>query len=148
MWEAVAARYLTPARRGRRLRHLADYFLGRWAGKLKPTALPGLRLLLSDRKVAAPGGPARAPVTLCSLLVLAQAPPQPLWFAPGVANVRKLQELPHHLLHAGLWEELRQEVIGKQRCGRHFQTDELDCGAPQATRTGWTASSGSVGRPV
>lgn len=40
-------------------------------------------------------------------------PPQPLWFAPGLANVRKLQELPYHLLHAGLWEELRQEVIGK-----------------------------------
>ncbi|MEQ2198028.1 hypothetical protein XENOCAPTIV_006565, partial [Xenoophorus captivus] len=27
-------------------------------------------------------------------------------------NSRKLQELPYHLLHAGLWEELRQEVIG------------------------------------
>jgi len=40
-------------------------------------------------------------------------PPQPLWFAPGLANVRKLQELPHHLLHAGLWDELRQEVIGE-----------------------------------
>uniref|UniRef100_H3CE26 Uncharacterized protein n=1 Tax=Tetraodon nigroviridis TaxID=99883 RepID=H3CE26_TETNG len=86
---AVAARYLTPARRGRRLGHLAEYFLGRWAGKLK--------------------------LTLCCSLIgcaLPQAPPQPLWFAPGVANVRKLQELPHHLLHAGQWEELRQEVLG------------------------------------
>lgn len=45
--------------------------------------------------------------------LLLQVPPQPLWFAPGLANVRKLQELPYHLLHAGLWEELRQEVIGK-----------------------------------
>lgn len=44
-----------------------------------------------------------------------QVPPQPLWVAPGVANVRKLQELTYHLLHAGLWEELRQEVIGNQR---------------------------------
>lgn len=43
-----------------------------------------------------------------------QVPPQPLWFAPGLANVRKLQELPHHLLHAGLWDELRQEVIGNR----------------------------------
>ncbi|XP_078101592.1 NACHT domain- and WD repeat-containing protein 1-like [Sander vitreus] len=41
-----------------------------------------------------------------------QVPPQPLWFAPGLANVRKLQELPYHLLHAGLWDELQQEVIG------------------------------------
>lgn len=45
-----------------------------------------------------------------------QVSPQPLWVAPGVANVRKLQELTYHLLHAGLWEELRQEVIGNQRC--------------------------------
>ncbi|XP_067368271.1 NACHT domain- and WD repeat-containing protein 1 [Channa argus] len=88
--EAVSSRYLTSERRGRYLRILAEYFLGRWSGKLKPASLPGLSLLLSDRKV----------------------PPQPLWFAPGLANVRKLQELPYHLLHAGLWEELRQEVIG------------------------------------
>ncbi|XP_034036660.1 NACHT domain- and WD repeat-containing protein 1-like [Thalassophryne amazonica] len=88
--KAVATRYLTSERRGRYRRNLAEYFLGRWSGKLKPVALPGLSLLVSDRKV----------------------PPQPLWFAPGLANVRKLQELPYHLLHAGLWEELRQEVIG------------------------------------
>ncbi|XP_068176521.1 NACHT domain- and WD repeat-containing protein 1 [Antennarius striatus] len=90
MLEAASAHYLTSDRRGRSLRNLAEYFLGRWAGKLKPLALPGLSLLLSDRKV----------------------PPQPLWFAPGLANVRKLQELPYHLLHAGLWDDLRQEVIG------------------------------------
>ncbi|XP_059197113.1 NACHT domain- and WD repeat-containing protein 1 [Centropristis striata] len=90
LYEAVSARYLTSERRGRSLRILAEYFLGRWSGKLKPASLPGLTLLLSDRKV----------------------PPQPLWFAPGLANVRKLQELPYHLLHAGLWDDLRQEVIG------------------------------------
>uniref|UniRef100_A0A3B4VFH5 NACHT and WD repeat domain containing 1 n=1 Tax=Seriola dumerili TaxID=41447 RepID=A0A3B4VFH5_SERDU len=90
---AVSSRYLTSERRGRSLRIMAEYFLGRWSGKLKPAALPGLSLLLSDRKV----------------------PPQPLWFAPGLANVRKLQELPYHLLHAGLWEELQREVIGKIR---------------------------------
>lgn len=33
------------------MRVLAEYFLGRWAGKLKPASLPGLMLLLSDRKV-------------------------------------------------------------------------------------------------
>ncbi|XP_069376011.1 NACHT domain- and WD repeat-containing protein 1 [Paralichthys olivaceus] len=88
--EAISSRYLMSERRGRSHRILAEYFQGRWSGKLKLATLPGLSLLLSDRKV----------------------PPQPLWFAPGLANVRKLQELPYHLLHAGLWEELRQEVIG------------------------------------
>uniref|UniRef100_A0A667Y128 NACHT and WD repeat domain containing 1 n=1 Tax=Myripristis murdjan TaxID=586833 RepID=A0A667Y128_9TELE len=87
---AVSARYLAVEQRARRLAVLAEYFLGRWSNRLKPVALPALSLLLSDRKV----------------------PPQPLWFAPGLANVRKLQELPYHLLHAGQWEELRQEVIG------------------------------------
>ncbi|XP_047198879.1 NACHT domain- and WD repeat-containing protein 1 [Hippoglossus stenolepis] len=88
--EAISSRYLMSERRGRSHRILAEYFQGRWSGKLKLATLPGLSLLLSDRKV----------------------PPQPLWFAPGLANVRKLQELPYHLLHAGLWEELQQEVIG------------------------------------
>uniref|UniRef100_A0A3P9GZX9 NACHT and WD repeat domain containing 1 n=1 Tax=Oryzias latipes TaxID=8090 RepID=A0A3P9GZX9_ORYLA len=87
--EVVLGHYLTSERQGRCHKILGEYFLGRWSGKLKPVALPGLSLLLSDRKV----------------------PPQPLWFAPGLANIRKLQALPHHLLHAGLWEELRQEVI-------------------------------------
>lgn len=51
LWEAVAARYLTSERRQQRLENLSEYFLGRWSGKLKPVALPGLSLLLSDRKV-------------------------------------------------------------------------------------------------
>lgn len=49
--EAVSARYLRSERRGRSLRILAEYFLGRWSGKLRPASLPGLSLLLSDRKV-------------------------------------------------------------------------------------------------
>ncbi|XP_034564229.1 NACHT domain- and WD repeat-containing protein 1 [Notolabrus celidotus] len=110
--EVVQARYLTSERKGRCLKILGEYFLGRWSGKLKPVALPGLSLLLSDRKV----------------------PPQPLWFAPGLVNVRKLQELPYHLLHAGLWDELRQEVIGsaewlycKSRvCGVSIVIQDLD----------------------
>uniref|UniRef100_A0A8P4KHN5 NACHT domain-containing protein n=2 Tax=Dicentrarchus labrax TaxID=13489 RepID=A0A8P4KHN5_DICLA len=112
LWEAVSARYLTSGRRGRSLKIIAEYFLGRWSGKLKPASLPGLSLLLSDRKV----------------------PPQPLWFAPGLANIRKLQELPYHLLHAGLWDELRQEVISsaewlycKSRvCGLSSVIQDLD----------------------
>ncbi|XP_075340638.1 NACHT domain- and WD repeat-containing protein 1 [Odontesthes bonariensis] len=112
LFEAVTARYLTSERRGRSHRILAEYFLGRWSGKLKPAALPGLSLLLSDRKV----------------------PPQPLWFAPGLANVRKLQELPYQLLRAGLWEELQQEVIGSAEwlfckirvCGVSSLIEDLD----------------------
>lgn len=49
--EAVSARYLASERRGRSLKNMAEYFLGRWSGKLKPASLPGLTLLLSDRKV-------------------------------------------------------------------------------------------------
>ncbi|CAN9500293.1 unnamed protein product [Ophioblennius macclurei] len=108
----VVTRYLTPERKGRSHRNMADYFLGRWAGKLKPASLPGLSLVLSDRKV----------------------PPQPLWFAPGLANVRKMKELPYHLLHADMWEELQQEVIGNadflfsktQVCGISSVTSDLD----------------------
>ncbi|CAL8310248.1 unnamed protein product [Lota lota] len=85
--EAVHGRYLGHQRRNRML---SEYFLGLWSRKLKPLSLSTMSLLLADRKV----------------------PPQPLWFAPGLANMRKLQELPYQLLHAGLWEELRQEVIG------------------------------------
>uniref|UniRef100_A0A665VJE0 NACHT and WD repeat domain containing 1 n=1 Tax=Echeneis naucrates TaxID=173247 RepID=A0A665VJE0_ECHNA len=107
--EVVSSRYLTSQRRRRSLSILAEYFLGQWSGKLKPATLPGLSLLVCDRKV----------------------PPQPLWFAPDVANVRKLQELPYHLLHAGLWEELRQEVIGEMTeesrvCGVTSVIHDLD----------------------
>lgn len=54
--------------------------------------------------------------------LLSKVPPQPLWFAPGLANIRKLHELPYHLLHAGLWEELQQEVIGKMKS---FHTERI-----------------------
>ncbi|XP_055077553.1 NACHT domain- and WD repeat-containing protein 1 [Periophthalmus magnuspinnatus] len=110
--ESVSSRYLTSDRKGRALKILAEFFLGRWSGKLKPVALPGLSLVLPDRKV----------------------PPQPLWFGAGLANVRKLQELPFHLLQAGLWEELKQEVISnaewlfcKSRvCGVQAVVQDLD----------------------
>lgn len=62
------------------------------------------------------------PCSWCVLIgpTVPQVPPQPLWFAPGLANVRKLQELTYHLLHAGLWDELRQEVIGKMCEEAHY----------------------------
>ncbi|XP_038859011.1 NACHT domain- and WD repeat-containing protein 1 [Salvelinus namaycush] len=90
--ETVRERYQRSEQQADRHRVLAEYFLGRWSqGLFKAVLLPPLTTTLdADRKV----------------------PPQPLWFAEGVANVKKLQELPYHLLHAGLWEELRQEVIG------------------------------------
>lgn len=48
-----------------------------------------------------------------------QVAPQPLWFSDTVANLRKLKELPHHLVHSGRIEELKQEVLGKAptHCG-------------------------------
>jgi hypothetical protein len=55
--------------------------------------------------------------------------PQPLWFSDTVANVRKLQELPFHLLHSGRTEELKQEVLGKD-------------GRPHPASVGWGAKGG------
>lgn len=46
-----------------------------------------------------------------------QVAPQPLWFSDTVANLRKLKELPYHLLHSGRLEELKQEVLGKPWAG-------------------------------
>uniref|UniRef100_A0A3P8ZG22 NACHT and WD repeat domain containing 1 n=1 Tax=Esox lucius TaxID=8010 RepID=A0A3P8ZG22_ESOLU len=90
--ETVRERYLRSEQWAERHRVLAEYYLGSWSqGRFKPLLLPKLMTPLdADRKV----------------------PPQPLWFTKGVANLKKLQELPYHLLHAGLWEELCQEVIG------------------------------------
>ncbi|KAG5850899.1 hypothetical protein ANANG_G00087280 [Anguilla anguilla] len=91
--EMVQERYLSAESKAKSHSVLSDYFLGLWSqGKLKPVFLPALTFntkLNSDRKVS----------------------PQPLWFAQGVANTRKLRELPYHLVHAGKWEELHQEVI-------------------------------------
>uniref|UniRef100_A0A4W5JAR3 NACHT and WD repeat domain containing 1 n=1 Tax=Hucho hucho TaxID=62062 RepID=A0A4W5JAR3_9TELE len=100
--ETVRERYQGSEQQADRHRVLAEYFLGSWSqGRFKAVLLPPLTTTLdADRKV----------------------PPQPLWFAEGVANVKKLQELPYHLLHAGLWEELRQEVIGKATCPKGVQS--------------------------
>ncbi|XP_072516937.1 NACHT domain- and WD repeat-containing protein 1 [Salminus brasiliensis] len=71
---------------------LSEYFSGQWSqGHQKPILLhPLMTQLNADRKVLA----------------------QPLWFAEGSPNFRKLHELPFHLLHAGKWEELRHSLLG------------------------------------
>ncbi|KAF7478420.1 hypothetical protein GHT09_010519 [Marmota monax] len=90
--EVVWVRYLSGPEKAKRHRVLADFFSGAWSqGTKKLISLPLVGKPLNlDRKVA----------------------PQPLWFSDTVANQRKLKELPHHLLHSGRLEELKQEVLG------------------------------------
>ncbi|XP_061005162.1 NACHT domain- and WD repeat-containing protein 1 [Dama dama] len=90
--EVVRERYLSGPEKAKSHGVLADFFSGAWSQgikKLITLPLVGKPLNL-DRKVA----------------------PQPLWFSDTVANVRKLKELPYHLLHAGRIEELKHEVLG------------------------------------
>ena len=82
---------------------LADYFLGIWGGVPKPfeySALQRQRFFLAetsgegDRKV----------------------PEQPLYYTDDDGkilrfNLRKLSELPYHLMRAGRWEDLYVEVL-------------------------------------
>ncbi|KAM4888188.1 NACHT domain- and WD repeat-containing protein 1 [Thomomys bottae] len=90
--EVASVRYLSGRAKAERHSVLADFFSGAWSqGTRKLITLPLVGKPLSlDRKVAA----------------------QPLWFSDSVANVRKLQELPRHLLLAGRTQELRQDVLG------------------------------------
>ncbi|XP_040846614.1 NACHT domain- and WD repeat-containing protein 1 isoform X1 [Ochotona curzoniae] len=90
--QVIRQRYLSGPERAKRHSVLADFFSGTWSqGTKKLITLPLVGKPLNlDRKVA----------------------PQPLWFSDTVANLRKLSELPWHLLHAGRLEELRQEVLG------------------------------------
>ncbi|KAG3279983.1 NACHT and WD repeat domain containing 1 [Ictidomys tridecemlineatus] len=98
--EVVWERYLSGPEEAERHRVLADFFSGAWSqGTKKLITLPLVGKPLNlDRKVA----------------------PQPLWFSDTVANQRKLKELPHHLLHSGRLEELKQEVLGEVRCVKVF----------------------------
>ncbi|XP_048831716.1 NACHT domain- and WD repeat-containing protein 1 [Brienomyrus brachyistius] len=90
--ETVQEMYLSSEQRTKRHQVFSEYFLGCWSqGRVKHLQLPSFQTKLNaDRKVIS----------------------QPLWFAEGVANKRKLRELPYHLIHGGSWEELLQEVIG------------------------------------
>ncbi|XP_058583537.1 NACHT domain- and WD repeat-containing protein 1 isoform X1 [Neofelis nebulosa] len=90
--EVVQERYLSGVERAKRHGVLADFFSGAWSqGTKKLITLPLVGKPLNlDRMVA----------------------PQPLWFSDTVANVRKLKEMPHHLVHSGRLETLKQEVLG------------------------------------
>uniref|UniRef100_A0A2K5C512 NACHT domain- and WD repeat-containing protein 1 n=1 Tax=Aotus nancymaae TaxID=37293 RepID=A0A2K5C512_AOTNA len=90
--QVVRERYLSGSEKAERHGVLADFFSGTWSqGTKKLITLPLMGKPLNlDRKVA----------------------PQPLWFSDTVANLRKLKELPYHLLHSGRLEELKQEVLG------------------------------------
>ncbi|XP_069820529.1 NACHT domain- and WD repeat-containing protein 1 [Dendropsophus ebraccatus] len=84
--------YLSGSEKTKRHRILADYFMGTWSlCRKRPINLPLLKKSLNaDRKVA----------------------PQPLWFSGNLPNLRKISELPYHLLHAGRFDELQKEVLG------------------------------------
>ncbi|XP_030075789.1 NACHT domain- and WD repeat-containing protein 1 [Microcaecilia unicolor] len=90
--EVVKECYLSVSDRNQRHWVLADFFQGTWSqGAKKPIKLPFLeKALEADRKVAS----------------------QPLWFSDCVANLRKLRELPFHLLNAGRVDELKRDVLG------------------------------------
>uniref|UniRef100_A0ABI7YE69 NACHT and WD repeat domain containing 1 n=1 Tax=Felis catus TaxID=9685 RepID=A0ABI7YE69_FELCA len=90
--EVVQERYLSGVERAKRHGVLADFFSGAWSqGTKKLVTLPLVGKPLNlDRMVA----------------------PQPLWFSDTVANLRKLKEMPHHLVHSGRLETLKQEVLG------------------------------------
>ncbi|XP_019497559.1 PREDICTED: NACHT domain- and WD repeat-containing protein 1 isoform X1 [Hipposideros armiger] len=116
--EVVQERYLSGPEKAKRHGVLADFFLGAWSqGTKKLITLPLVGKPLNlDRKVA----------------------PQPLWFSDTVANLRKLKELPHHLLHSGRIQELKQEVLGNMNwicCrgmsgGMESLLDDFDLCAP------------------
>ncbi|KAG2463912.1 NWD1 protein, partial [Polypterus senegalus] len=90
--ETVEKRYLSKEQKTLLHHILADFFQGKWSrGEKKAISLPSLKINLKpDRKVAA----------------------QPLWFSENVPNLRKLREMPYHLLNAGRIEELKRDVIG------------------------------------
>ncbi|XP_029470055.1 NACHT domain- and WD repeat-containing protein 1 [Rhinatrema bivittatum] len=90
--EMVQECYLSASERDTRHWVLGDFFKGTWSqGAKRPIMLPFLeKSLEADRKVAS----------------------QPLWFSDGVANLRKLSELPFHLLNAGRMDELKRDVLG------------------------------------
>ncbi|KAG9467153.1 hypothetical protein GDO78_015505 [Eleutherodactylus coqui] len=84
--------YLSGSQKAQRHCILAAYFMGTWSlGTKHPIYLPVMKKTLNaDRKVA----------------------PQPLWFLEDLPNLRKMSELPYHLLNAGLFDELEREILG------------------------------------
>ncbi|XP_028905545.1 NACHT domain- and WD repeat-containing protein 1 [Ornithorhynchus anatinus] len=90
--EVIQDRYLSGEEKTKRHLLLIEFFTGAWSqGSKKPITLPQLsKPLIVDRKVSA----------------------QPLWYSDTVANLRKLSELPYHLLNADHIEELKRDVLG------------------------------------
>ncbi|XP_063770572.1 NACHT domain- and WD repeat-containing protein 1 [Pseudophryne corroboree] len=90
--EVAQDTYLRGAEKKKRHQTLSEYFMGTWSlGAKRPIELPLIKLSLSaDRKVA----------------------PQPLWFSEDMPNLRKMSELPYHLLNAGCFDELQKIIIG------------------------------------
>ncbi|KAM7081589.1 LOW QUALITY PROTEIN: NACHT domain- and WD repeat-containing protein 1 [Ciconia maguari] len=99
--EMVQNRYLSKQDEIKRHFLLADFFKGTWSwGMKKPLMLPHFsRTLNANRKVR-------------SISRHFPTSPQPLWFSDTVANLRKLGELPFHLLNAGRIEDLKRDVLG------------------------------------
>ena len=89
--EAATARYLTSKTLPLLHNGLADYFMGKWCDQPKS-------LKLYKRK--------KADYPDCSRGV----PPQPLVICNNVYNLRKMEELPHHLILAGREEDFMNEI--------------------------------------
>ncbi|XP_041616460.1 NACHT domain- and WD repeat-containing protein 1 isoform X2 [Vulpes lagopus] len=115
--EVIQERYLSGPERAKRHGVLADFFSGAWSqGTKKLITLPLVGKPLNlDRKVA----------------------PQPLWFSDTVANLRKLKELPHHLVHSGRFEELKQEVLGITAMGWSLEEKLLVVGTQDGLMAVW-----------
>lgn len=77
---------------------MADYFLGRWAGVPKPFRYDPQHLQ-------------RGLVTTRESSADRHVQPQPLVFGGGRPNLRRLNELPHHLLRAGRVQEYDSHCI-------------------------------------
>ncbi|XP_075063309.1 NACHT domain- and WD repeat-containing protein 1 [Mixophyes fleayi] len=90
--EVAQDTYLRGAEKNKRHHTLSEYFMGTCSlGTRRPIHLPLIKVsLTADRKAA----------------------PQPLWFSDDMPNLRKMSELPYHLLNAGCLEELQKTILG------------------------------------
>ncbi|XP_078369383.1 uncharacterized protein LOC144653297 [Oculina patagonica] len=92
--EAARERYLTDEQKKKIHANMSDYFLGKWSGGVKkPFVNKEGKEMSMDRLV----------------------PKQPLMFdsrgGKEMYNLRKLSELPFHLLHSGNLEKMREECL-------------------------------------
>ncbi|KAJ7373573.1 hypothetical protein OS493_011178 [Desmophyllum pertusum] len=92
-WEAAQAQYFSdPEERQSRHSLLSEYFQGKWGGGCKK------RITLTRRKKTLPDADR-------------QVSSQPLMFSKSVFNLRKLSEMPFHLIHSGHSDRLASEVL-------------------------------------